>query len=59
MVYMFNNALSFNQDISTWNVATNMLTYPTNFATNSMLDPLNHPENHAKLPQVWSTTWPA
>ena len=59
MVYMFNNALSFNQDISTWNVATNMLTYPTDFATNSMLDPLNHPENHAKLPQVWSTTWPA
>ena len=58
MTAMFAAAFAFNQDISAWNVATNIPTYPTQFALNSFLDPVVHPENHAKLPQVWATTWP-
>ena len=45
----FANVVNFNQDISTWAVPL-ISTYPLNFALNSYLDPVTHPENSAKLP---------
>lgn len=45
----FSGATIFNQDLSAWTV-TLIPSYPTDFATGSLLDPVAHPANFAKLP---------
>jgi surface protein len=49
----------FDQNISSWSVLTHIPTYPTNFATNSPLDPHLYPANNFKIPggTGWSSTW--